>query len=216
MEDKFFDPDSWIMVFLSRVGDLMIANLLWLVTSLPIITLGASTTALYTVVKNPGEKRYTSSIVKNYFKAFGQNFKKATLEFLIMLVLTVLVLADLYILVFGLMGDSAVRYVLCAVPVLLLLFAWSWIFPLTASFENSLWRTIGNAFTLAVAHLPTTIALTVLNLLPVLVLLFFTEFFYKGLMLWTLLGFALIAKVDSLLLERVFRKYIPVASREDA
>lgn len=212
--DRFFDPDSGIMVFLSGVADLITVNLLWLITSLPVITLGASTAALYASVRMPGEKETTASVVKRYFKAFQANLKRGTGAFLIMLVLTVLVAVDFYLLSAGLLGSATLRYVLCAIPVLLLLFVWNWIFPLTAVFDNSMIRTLMNSFFLSMSYLPTTILITVLNLAPMLLLLFYTETFFKTLMLWVLLGFALIAKVDSLLLERVFRKYIPGESTE--
>ena len=64
------------------------------------------------------------------------------------------------------------------------------------------------------AHLPTTIVLTVLNLLPLAVFLFFTNFFYKTLMIWVLLAFSLIAKINFLLLKRVFDRYIPQPAGE--
>lgn len=207
--DKFFDPDSGIMVFLSGVADLITVNLLWLITSLPVVTLGASTAALYASVRAPGEKKTTASATKRYFRAFRGNLKRGTGAFFIMLVLTALIVVDLYLLSAGLLGSAILRYVLCAIPALLLLFMWSWLFPLTAVFDNSLIRTLTNAFLMTLSYLPTTILITVLNLVPVLLLLFYTETFFKTLMLWVMLGFALIAKVDSLLLERVFRKYMP-------
>lgn len=207
--DRFFDPDSEVMVFLSGVADLIIANVLWVLTSLPIITLGASTTALYTVVKKPGEKQYSASVFKNFFHGFTSNFKKATLSFLILLVPTALVVVNLAILLLGLLENSVVGYFICGLSIFLLAFAWNYVFPLVATFENTALKTVVNSFLLAVANLPTTIALTVLNLIPLLMLLFCTELFFKGLMIWLFVGFALIAKLDSILLERVFRKYIP-------
>lgn len=213
--ENYFDPDSWIMSTLSRMADLMIANILWILTSLPVITIGASTAALYTVVKTPGRKRYASSVVKVYFKAFRQNFVKATLVFLILLALTALILVNLYLLICGMASDSPVPYVVCAIPVFLLLFAWSYALPLTATFENSVFRNIINSFALSVAHLPTTVLLTLLNLLPAAVFLFFSEFFFKTLIFWCLLAFALIAKADSLLLERVFRRYADLPGKDE-
>ena len=100
---QLFDPDSWIMGVLSEIADLMIVNVLWILTSIPIFTIGASTTALYAVVKTPGSKRYASSVVKNYFSAFRRNFRSATLTFLILLVPMALVLCNIFLLLFGLL-----------------------------------------------------------------------------------------------------------------
>lgn len=209
-----FDPESWIMVKLAELGDLIILNLLYIITSIPIITLGASTTALYAVMKASDENVYSSSIFKNYFREFFSNFKKSTIILLILLIPAAVILINLYILLAGLMEDSIINYILCAVPIVVFIFAWNYVFPLTAKFENTVRGTFANAFILSVAHLPTTIVLTVLNLLPLAVFLFFTSFFYRSLVFWFLLAFALIAKINSLLLKRVFARYIPQPAGE--
>jgi len=206
MED-FFDPDSWLMSTLSAFADLIIVNILWLLTSLPIVTLGASTAALYSVVR-PSEKRYGSSAAKNYVFAFVRNFKKGTLVFLILLVPAAFAAVNAVMVFYGLLEDSIVSYVICGVSIFLFLFVWSYAFPLTASFESPVFKTVSNALVLSVAHLPTTIAVTVLNLLPVVVLLFFTDFFFRWIVVWLLIAFALIAKVNAHLLERIFRRYM--------
>lgn len=209
-----FDPESWIMVKLAELGDLIILNLLYIITSIPIFTLGASTTALYAVMKSPDENVYSSSLFKNYFRAFFKNFRKSTVLFLILLIPAAVILVNLYILLAGLMEDSIISYILCAIPIVVFIFAWNYVFPLTAKFENTVRGTFANAFVLSVAHLPTTIVLTVLNLLPLAVFFFFTNFFYKTLMIWVLLAFSLIAKINSLLLKRVFDRYIPQPAGE--
>jgi uncharacterized membrane protein YesL len=211
MEDNF-EQDSGIINLLIDFADLIIANLLWLITSLPVITLGASTAALYSVVRTPGEKRYSASVFKNFFLAFGKNFKTATLAFLILLIPGALVAVNAFLLVFGLLEASTVSYVICGLSILLFLFAWNYVFPLIATFENTLFRTLSNALILSVAHLPTTVAVTVLNLIPVLVLLFFTNFFFKTIIIWLFVACALIAKANCLLLERVFRRYMDTES----
>lgn len=207
--ENFFDPDSWIMTALSNLGDLIIANILWVITSIPIITLGASTAALYSVVRTPGEKRYSASVFKNYFRAFRRSFKQGTLTMLLLLIPAAVIVINLYLLLFGLLEDSLVRYVICAVPVLVFVLAWSWVYPLMANFDNSVGKTVTNALVLSVAHLPTSLLVTLVNLIPALVLLFFTDLFFKIFIIWLLLAFALIARVNTLLLERVFRRYLP-------
>ena len=88
--------DNPVISGMSRIFDMMCLNVLWLVCSLPIFTIGASTTAMYTVmlkvVKN--EEGY---IVKGFFKAFKENFKKSTIIWLILLVIGGFLGADLYL-----------------------------------------------------------------------------------------------------------------------
>lgn len=213
--DHLFDPDSWIMGVLSEIADLIVANVLWILTSIPIITIGASTTALYAVVKSPGRKRYSSSVLKNYFSAFCRNFRSATLTFLILLVPMVLVLCNVYLLLFGLLEGNLINYVVCGLSAFLFVFIWDYVFPLIACFENTVFRTIGNALILSIANLPVTLVMTVLNLLPLAIFLFATNFFFRSAMLWFLIAFALIAKINCFFLERVFRRCIPAYSKSE-
>lgn len=208
--DNNFEQDSGVVSLLMDFADLIIANILWFLTSLPLFTLGASTAALYSVVRTPGEKRYSASVFKNFFRAFIKNFKTATLALLILLIPAAFAGINFFLVLFGLLEESIAGYVICGISILLFLFAWNYVFPLIAYFENSVLKTLGNALVLSVAHLPTTILVTVLNLIPVLVLIFFTNFFYKTIILWIFVAFALIAKANILLLERVFRRYLPL------
>lgn len=215
MENNF-EQDAGVVSLLMDFADLIIANLLWFLTSLPIITLGASTTALYSVVRTPGEKRYSASVLKNFFSAFAKNFKTATLALLILLIPAALVGINVLVVIFGLLEESIFGYVLCGLSILLFLFGWNYVFPLIAHFDNSLFKTLGNALVLSVAHLPTTILVTALNLIPLLVMVFFTNFFFKTIIFWLFLAYALIAKANSLLLERVFRRYQPAENQAES
>ena len=82
---KIFDMDSPVMRFLSRMADLMIMNLVVTICCIPIVTIGASITAMHYVMLKlvRGEDGY---IVKDFFKSFKQNFKQSTIIWLIMCV----------------------------------------------------------------------------------------------------------------------------------
>ena len=81
---KLFNLDSPVMVFLSKVANLMILNVLTIICCIPIFTAGAAITALYyvTIKMARGDDPY---IIKGYFKSFKENFKQATIIWLIML-----------------------------------------------------------------------------------------------------------------------------------
>lgn len=205
--EQYFDPNSNIMKTLSEIGDLILVNILWILTSLPVVTLGASTTAVYAVLKPRGKKDYDSSTVRRYFHAFRQNFRKSTLTFLIMLLPTAFALVNCWLFLAGYLNESIFRYIICALSVLLLLFGLNYLYPLIASFDNTILRNIVNAFLIALAHLPTTLTLTLLNLFPLMIYLVVPTLFYRTIMIWIMIGFSLIVKVNCLLLERVFQKY---------
>src|SRR6186713_2929925 len=82
----FFAPDSAAMRFLTRIADLMILNLLFIATSIPIVTLGASVTALnFTAMRIV--RGQCDSVTGDYFGSFRRNFRQATLIGLIFLLL---------------------------------------------------------------------------------------------------------------------------------
>ena len=93
---RFFDMDNRFFTFMSRVSDLIILNLLCILCCLPIVTAGASITAMFYVtlkmVRN--EEAY---IAKSFFKSFKQNLKQSIIINLIMLVTGALLYFDLTI-----------------------------------------------------------------------------------------------------------------------
>jgi uncharacterized membrane protein YesL len=92
-------------------------------------------------------------------------------------------------------------------------FVASYVYPLTAQFENTLGGTLKNAFFMSFAHLPVTLVVSLLNLLPVILFFFWPTGFWYSLIVWFLLGGSLVAYTNTLLLRKVFRRYFP---KEDA
>ena len=84
MLQGIFNYDNPVWRFIGKLGDLMILNILWVICSIPIFTMGASTTAVYYVTMKlvRGDDGYT---LRNYFKSFKENFKQATVIWLLML-----------------------------------------------------------------------------------------------------------------------------------
>lgn len=205
---KLFSPDSPITIFLTKLADLMIINLLWLLGCIPVITIGTSTTALYRCVmlyRKDGD----IPIVKEFWKAYRANFKQSTILLLIMIAVGGFVATDLYVVVYaqkevgigGIIGFAALA--LFSLP------AMGYVFPLQSQFENSVSRTLKNAWLMSILHFPKSLAVMILNLLPVLVLLLWTEVWYRSLLLWFFLGGSSTAYLNGIVLQGVFRKYMP-------
>ena len=89
MLQGLFNYDNPVWRFIGKLGDLIILNILWMITSIPIVTIGASITALYYVTLKlvRDEDGYT---IKSFFKSFKENFKQSTIIWLIMLVIGLL------------------------------------------------------------------------------------------------------------------------------
>ena len=90
---NFLQPDSPAMNFLSTVADLIIVNILFIICSIPIVTIGAAYSAKYYVAMKIIRGEGTGVFVP-FFKAFAKNFKQATVVWLIMLVAIALIILD--------------------------------------------------------------------------------------------------------------------------
>ena len=94
---KFFSYESKFSQILLKISGSCLLNLLWFVCSLPIVTIGASTTALYYAsLKLVRDEDH--HIVSQFFRSFRENFKQATVLWLILLGAGLFLAADGYIL----------------------------------------------------------------------------------------------------------------------
>lgn len=200
---RFNWTDNVVMRALGKIGDMICLNVMWLICCIPIITIGASTTALYTVmlrmVKN--EEGY---IFRGFLKAFKSNFKQSTLIWLILLLLGIVWTVDFR--VAGFMPGMA-GIILSAIFLALgfiLLSVMIYIFPLTARYENGIKATFKNALILTVAKLPYTFLMVAIVVAAVFASLWSAFTLLFSLPLWLVIGVSLIAWVNSYILRRVF------------
>ncbi|MDF2612708.1 MAG: hypothetical protein K0S71_494 [Clostridia bacterium] len=73
---NFFDLDAPIWAWLSELADIMLISIYWWICSLPLITIGASTTSLFYVLGKKVRKE-SVYITRDYFKSFKDNFKQS-------------------------------------------------------------------------------------------------------------------------------------------
>lgn len=197
-----FKLDSPLMNFLNKLADIMILGIVFMIACIPVITVGASFTAAYymgfKMVKN--EETY---IVKGFFKAFKENFKQATVLWIFVLVIMLVMAADYQIILYsGLAFASWIRIAMVSVTLIAALGA-VFLFPLQARFQNTVKHTIKNAFLMALSHLPSAFLLILIYAVPYLILWLVPQLFPAVF----LLGFGGIFYFKSFLLLRVFRRY---------
>lgn len=203
--------DSPLMRFLTKIADLMVLNILFCVTSIPLITIGASWTALYSVTLKMVRDE-EGSVSRSYFRSFRQNFRQATLLWLGVLVVLALLALDIRVLN-GMAGGTAPGLLRVGVEILALLgiMVLQYLFPSLARFEASLADTLKNACMMALAHLPKTALMTAAAVGAVWITLINNTTIAVGLMVWPLIGFALMAFGNSGILRKIFDNYVPKA-----
>ena len=205
---KFFNLDApWVQV-LGKIGQMMIMSVLWVVCCLPVITVGASTAALFRMMFNL--KEYRSCTLKDFFKAFKENFRKATVLWLFLLACAA-VLAVLFYLVV-LVESNMLRLVVVVVFSVLFfaIFIMSlYLFPLTAYFENTVSGTIRNAVAMGLGNLRNSIFAGAVTLLPLVLYIVSYEIFMQLSFLMLILGPGAITYGVVCALTPVFERYMP-------
>ena len=203
---NFFVIDSPVMRFLGRIGDIIILNLIFVVTSLPVITIGTALSALYTVVMKLARGE-DPSILKEYMKAFRRNMKPATISWLFMAAVGAFIFVD-----FRLVGAfSGTAYTVMRLLLAVIFGVWVlvflYLFPYIARFENTVLNSIKNALFLSAAHVPSTVMMLVISVGMIVVTLFTSRTFVIGTIFWFFAGFAVAAYTQGFLFVRIFAKY---------
>lgn len=195
---------------LNLIADVIILHFLWLVCSLPLVTIGASTTALYYAMM----KRIRTNeghVTSNFRKSFKENFRQATVLWLIVAAVAAVLWLDFN---FCFTWGGTAGHIMLAGCSLLLIPCWMvllYLFPVLSKFEGSNYTVFKNALLMSVRHLPMTLLLTVIWGTVWLMLAIFPPF--TGLMLIS--GAGLLAWVTSHIYIQVFRAYLPGEVEED-
>lgn len=156
-----FNYDNPIWRIVGRIWDLFVLNLLWVICSLPIVTFGASTTAMYYCTMKIAKDRDSGGMLMMFFHSFKDNIKQSTVIWIIMAVTGGILLFDIRF--FGFYApiqNSAVRMVIFTITCFLMLlwiFIFLYIFPIQAKFVNSVKQTFKLALLMSVKHLVRTI-----------------------------------------------------------
>ena len=199
---QFFNPENKFWEFMGKITDIACMSLLWVLTSIPIITMGASTTAFYEFTLNQ-VKDTEGSIMKSYFVSFKKHFKKATILWVIQLLGLAFFIMDLWaawnfiITKGGIVG--IVVFAICIFCAVVFITCCYYIYPTLALYDFPIKKLITNSFVMAMGNLPVTITLIVMT-----VALFALIFYMSGLFfLWI----ALFIFFSSYFIIGVFMKY---------
>ena len=191
----------------NKIIDLVLVSVFWLVSCIPIFTVGAATSALYYTtqksVKN--DRGYAAG---EYWKAFRANFKVGTLCGLIHLAVGFLFADECYICYQMWQDGDAVGWLWLVFLVLSLLNLMTalFTFPYIARFDDRVGRTMKNALFIMLLHLPRAVLQVLLLAVFILCIAYFPPLILIGPSGYMLLS--------SNILEKVFRKYMSPEDRK--
>lgn len=211
---NFFNEDNFLHQFFLFLGKLIALNLLWMITCIPVITIGASTTALFYCTLKLHKDRDISSW-KFFWRSFRGNFLQSTAIWILLLAAAALLWLE----------RGAIRtmpeeiqpvftYVLAAVGIALLLMA-LYIFPTVASFENKIGKLFSHTLYFIFKKPGYAVAIAAITCLPMYFTLVDAALFPAYLFVWLMCGFSLTAYADSWFLWRLFRPFFKEEPRED-
>lgn len=193
--------------YLTKLYECIALSLLWLLTSLPVITMGAASAALY-YTANKVIKNGLGHVSREYWKMFKSVFKQATLTWLAAIVLLVLLCFEMWFINAMLAAGGGEIWVYVGFAIILaivLIFLWlQYVFPYMARFQDSFGRTLKNTLILCVAHFFTSLLLLIILILMVVIPMIITLLIPVALALFP----GLYALISNVFLEKVFSRYV--------
>lgn len=203
---RFFNPDNPVMEFIAKIFDLVILNLIFIFSCVPIITIGASTSALsYVTLKMVrGEDPY---IWRNFWKSFRQNFKQGTLVWIFSILIFIFLGMDFYIINSQNTSLFAVVRILLWIVCAVALSVFLYVFPVISHFVCTTKQALKNALLMTFCHLPYTLMMLALAGLLLFLCSSSNKLFAMIVVLSGICGFSVVSFVYSIMFDRIFQKY---------
>lgn len=207
MFGEIFSQNSGFSRFMNFLWNVIVISILWFVCSIPVITIGAASTAAYYAMAKV-VRHHTGAVSTEFFSAFRRNFTQATIFTVGYILVIFLLLLDCSLLYSGGTEDSMTLLCLIVALILMVVAHTQYLFPVLSRFEQSLFGHFRMAFVFVFRHLLTSIMVLVLlcAVLACIYLIPLSLLFVPGLALY----------LQTFPMEKILRKYAPPASEEDA
>lgn len=190
-----------------KIGDVLICNLLFLLCSIPIFTVGAAATAMQYALRR--SRAGEGSAARDFFSSFRMNFRQATIIWLILLVLLAALGMNFWLVSAWQGSLAAVMRIGLTVVGIVIVFVLSMVFPLLAQFDNSVANTLKNSLMLSLISPVRSLAASALNLAPVALAVLLPNLFEVTAVLWTVILCGTSAYLIQMLYSPLFNRLIP-------
>ena len=196
---KIFSPEGKLYKFMVRFTDCVKLELLWLLFSLPIVTLGASTAAAFSVTLAMVCEE-EGKIGADFFRAFKANLKQGIAMTFITLLCIWAVYLDLQLID---TENGVIFLVTAVVAIYVFTFSLLYAYPLIARYENTLLRTIRNSFRLSMKFFVRSLLLVVITALECAVFMWSSTTIIIGVIVGPVLVMYTISYVANGIFEKV-------------
>ena len=191
--------DGKFVKVLNRIADLVGLNQLAILFCIPIITIGASITAVYGCIFRIQEKR-EGYLTKDFWKLFKECFRSSTIIYLVGVAVVAMLYLDYQI--FATDSRLDILQVLVVAGGILVAEIFTYAFPMESYFENSLKATVKNALLLGISNIPYTLLMLGINVFPFFLVARIPVTFG----IWFLIGISGVAWINSFFLKKIFSK----------
>lgn len=158
--NRLFNMNSPFWQFMSKITDLLILNVIFVISCIPVITIGTAISSLYYMCLKL-KRNESPYIWKGYWKAFRENFKQSTIIWLVSLVIIYFLGMDYSILKLQESNTLTFSRVLIWLATIIFFSIFIYIFPIVSHFHCTIRQAVKNSFYMALGHLPFTILLIV-------------------------------------------------------
>jgi uncharacterized membrane protein YesL len=172
--EKFFDSNNPLMVFLSRLVDLAVLNILTVFTSMLIVRAGGAMTAMNHVLLHLLRKDETY-VTRMFWTSFKENFRQGIPEGLLVVATAIVTAVDMWALHGSESKTATLMMIVITIIAMFLAATFVYMFALQSRYENTVRGTIVNAFKLAVGNLPKTAGMIAIWLVWVLILVYLNK-----------------------------------------
>ena len=211
---NIFSSDGWFAKVFGTIGDIIVVNILFIICSIPIFTMGASMSAMYYTLLKKQRTGENGGIIKLFFKGFKDNFKKSTIAWLLFLLIAFVFSLDFNLFGKGGPQENKLMYYTSVLFFILICFIAIYLFPVISAFENTLKNLILQSIYMAAKNLIFTIIIMILYTLPAYFLLASPQVFMVGIFILIVCGFGLIAYLSSFMFIKAFSPYLEDVTKQ--
>ena len=209
-----FNENNFLSIALNKIGDIVISNLLFILCSIPLVTIGPSLTALHHCTLRMAKGNHIGTI-RTFFRAFKENFKQSIIVWLGSVVIFAVLFTNINFLK---NMDTSFSRILMYMSIIIFIFVFImnlYIYPVIAAFQGNLKTLLRNAFIFAGSHLFKTIIMALIWIFPVFITFWDTQLQPLYVFCWFFFLFATLSYANSSILYKMFKPYLGDDDEED-
>jgi len=178
---KLFSIDGPLYNFFSRLLDMIKLNFLWLLFSLPVVTIGASTAAAFAVTLKMVDER-EGYIAKQFWNAFKANLKQGIPAGLMNLFFVYALYLDFQL--FHAVEGNPIYFLILGIVGSVICFGYFiYAYALLARYDNTLLKTLKNSMDISVKYFGRTIMIALVIAIEIIIFIFNTTTMFLGLLI---------------------------------